>query len=123
MAKWSLSVCISVTVFLKLFGLPPIATVPIAALVMFAAGYAFQRSIGNDFVDQPQHVQFVLYIGLALAITGLNAVVFGPDPRGIESAASFATYQVGPLRIDATRLHAAVKAPRVDHRAMGVVAV
>ncbi len=94
----------------KLFGLPPIATVPIAALVMFAAGYAFQRSIGNDFVDQPQHVQFVLYIGLALAITGLNAVVFGPDPRGIESAASFATYQVGPLRIDATRLHAAAAA-------------
>jgi branched-chain amino acid transport system permease protein len=92
----------------KLFGLPPAATVPIAMVTMFAAGYLFQRLIGNDFVDKPQHVQFVFYIGLALAITGLNAVVFGPDPRGIESADSFAVYQIGFLRVDATRLRAAV---------------
>ena len=94
----------------RYFGLPPAASVPIAMVVMFGAGYLFQRLIGNDFVDQPQHVQFVLYIGLALVITGLNAIIFGPDPRGIDSAASFATYRIGPVRIDASRLHAAVAA-------------
>jgi branched-chain amino acid transport system permease protein len=94
----------------KFFGLPPVATVPVAMVAMFAAGYLFQRLIGNDFVDKPQHAQFVLYIGLALTITGLNAILFGPDPRGIDSAASFAVYQVGSLRIDASRLHAAVAA-------------
>jgi branched-chain amino acid transport system permease protein len=94
----------------KWFGLPPFATVPIAMVTMFGAGYVFQRLIGNDFVDKPQHVQFVLYIGLALAITGMNAIIFGPDPRGIESAASFAAYQIGPVRVDASRLHAAVAA-------------
>ena len=73
-------------------GLSPIATVPIATVVMFAFGYGFQRLLGNDFVGQPQHVQFVLYIALALIITGLHAVIFGPDPRGIQSAASFAVY-------------------------------
>ena len=91
----------------KYAGLSTAATVPVAMLVMFAAGYAFQRAIGNDFVDRPQHVQFVLYIALALIITGVHAIVFGPDPRGIQSAASFAVYKIGWLRIDATRLHAA----------------
>jgi branched-chain amino acid transport system permease protein len=91
-------------------GFPEALTVPVATALMFAFGYGFQRVIGNDFVDKPQHVQFVLYIGLALVITGMHAILFGPDPRGIQSDAGFVTYQVGPLRIDAVRLHAAAAA-------------
>lgn len=94
----------------KFAGLPPFAAVPVAMLLLFAVGYAFQRAIGNAFLSKPQHVQFVLYIGIALAITGLHAVVFGPDPRGIQSAASFDVYRAGPVRIDAVRLHAALAA-------------
>jgi branched-chain amino acid transport system permease protein len=94
----------------KFTGLPPFAAVPVAMLLLFTLGYAFQRAIGNAFVSKPQHVQFVLYIGIALAITGLHAVVFGPDPRGIQSAASFDVYRAGPVRIDAVRLHAALAA-------------
>lgn len=94
----------------KFVGMPPAATVPIALVTMFAVGYVFQRLLGNDFVDKPQHIQFVFYIGLALAIIGLNAMIFGPDPRGIESEASFAVYVLGPLRVDAARLHAATAA-------------
>lgn len=92
----------------QLSGLSPLATLPIAMLGLFVFGYVFQRLLGNAFVSQPQHVQFVLYIGLALAITGLHAVLFGPDPRGIQSAASFDVYRIGSLRVDAVRLHAAV---------------
>ncbi len=92
----------------KYAGLSPIATVPVAMISMFALGYGFQRALGNAFVDRPQHIQFVLYISLAMIITGLHAVIFGPDPRGIQSAASFAVYRVGPLRLDAVRLHAAL---------------
>jgi branched-chain amino acid transport system permease protein len=94
----------------KLCGLPPALSVPIATVLMFGLGYAFQRAIGNKFVDRPQHVQFVLFISLALIITGLNASIFGPDPRAIESAASFDVYKLGKLRIDAARLHAAAGA-------------
>jgi branched-chain amino acid transport system permease protein len=94
----------------KYLGLPPLASVPVAMLAMFLFGYAFQRVVGNGFVDKPQHVQFVLYVGLALVITGIHAILFGPDPRGIESADSFATYTIGPLRIDAARLRAAIAA-------------
>jgi branched-chain amino acid transport system permease protein len=90
--------------------LPAVAAVPVAMLVMFALGYAFQRAVGNDFVRKPQHVQFVLFIALALIITGMHAIVFGPDPRGIDSADSFAVYRLGPWRLDAVRLHAAAGA-------------
>ena len=91
----------------KCAGLSPAATVPIAMLGMFALGYGFQRALGNQFVDRPQHIQFLLYISVAMIITGLHAVIFGPDPRGIQSDASFAVYRLGPLRLDAVRLHAA----------------
>jgi branched-chain amino acid transport system permease protein len=94
----------------KFSGLPPLAAVPIATLVMFMAGYLFQRAIGNDFVDQPQHIQFVFYIGLGLTITGLHAVIFGPDPRGIQDAMSFVSYRIGLFRVDASRLNAAAAA-------------
>ena len=94
----------------KWAGLSPMASVPLAMAVMFAFGYGFQRVIGNRFVDKPQHVQFLLFIALGLIITGLHAIIFGPDPRGIQSAASFAVYRLGWLRIDATRFHAALAA-------------
>lgn len=92
------------------FGLPAWAGVPIAGAAMFLAGYAFQRFFGNRFVERPQHIQFVLYIGLGLTITGLQAMIFGPDPRGIQDMSGFATYNLGPLRLDAVRLHAAAAA-------------
>lgn len=91
-------------------GLPVALSVPLAMILMFALGYFFQRSLGNKFIGKPQHVQFVLYISLALIITGLHAIIFGPDPRGIQSAASFSVYRIGPVRVDATRLHAALAA-------------
>jgi branched-chain amino acid transport system permease protein len=91
-------------------GLSVVASVPVAAIVMFALGYGFQRALGNGFVDRPQHVQFVLYIALSLIITGVHAIVFGPDPRGIQDAAGLAVYRIGWLRIDATRLQAAAAA-------------
>ena len=97
-------------VFWKYAGLPPAVSVPIATVLMFGFGYLFQRGVGNSFVDRPQHVQFVLYIALALIITGVHAVIFGPDPRSIQNASSFAIYRIAGLRIDATRLHAALAA-------------
>jgi branched-chain amino acid transport system permease protein len=91
-------------------GLSPLASLPITVALTFAFGYGFQLAIGNDFVSRPQHVQFVLYIGLGLAITGLHAMIFGPDPRAIQGEAGFDVYRIGFLRVDAVRLHAAAVA-------------
>lgn len=94
--------------FWKLTGLPALAALPIAAALLFGAGYAFQRTVANRFVEAGQHVQFILFIGLALMITGANAMLFGPDPRPIQSDASFEVYRAGFLRLDAVRAQAAL---------------
>ena len=91
-------------------GLSQIVSVPLAIMLMFALGYGFQRAIGNDFVNRPQHIQFLLYIAVALIITGIHASVFGPDPRSIDAPSSLRMYRIFHLRIDATRLHAAAGA-------------
>lgn len=93
--------------FWKATGLSPVAAVPLAALVLFILGYAFQRFIGNRFLDAPPHFQFILFIALALVITGVHAMLFGPDPRGVQSASLFEVYRVAGLRLDAVRAHAA----------------
>ncbi len=86
----------------------PLYAVPLAAALLFAFGYLFQRFVANRFVEAPQHMQFILFIAVALMITGLHAVFFGPDPRGIQSDASFRVYRLGWLRFDEVRTHAAI---------------
>jgi branched-chain amino acid transport system permease protein len=90
--------------------IPPWMIAPAAALALFALGYALQRSIVNAFINRPQHAQFILFIALALIITGLHLVLFGPDSRPIETIESMQSYSVGPLRLDVVRSQAAVMA-------------
>jgi branched-chain amino acid transport system permease protein len=89
-------------------GLPaPVAAV-VAATVLFVAGYWLQRLVVQHFVARPEHVQFILFIGIALVVTGLHLMLFGPDARAAESDLSFAVLRLGPLNIDVVRLQAAV---------------
>jgi branched-chain amino acid transport system permease protein len=89
---------------------PPWSLAPFAALVLFLLGYALQRGIVNAFIDRPQHAQFILFIALALIITGLHLVLFGPDPRSVQVADSLRSYVVGPFRLDVVRTQAALGA-------------
>jgi branched-chain amino acid transport system permease protein len=90
--------------------LPPWMLAPFAALLLFLIGYALQMGIVNAFIDRPQHAQFILFIAFALVITGLHLVLFGPDPRSIQSADSLRSYVVGPFRLDVVRTQAALGA-------------
>jgi branched-chain amino acid transport system permease protein len=94
----------------KAFGLHPLVAVPAAAAALFVFGYGFQRLVANRFVASPQHVQFILFIALALMITGVHAMLFGPDPRAIQHPGSFDVYRIGGLRFDAVRTQAAAAA-------------
>lgn len=85
----------------------PLLAVPAAALLLFALGYLLQFYLVQHFLDRPAHVQFILFIALALVITGAHLVLLGPNPRGIFSPASFEVYAIGPLRLDAVRTQAA----------------
>jgi branched-chain amino acid transport system permease protein len=89
---------------------PPLAAVLPAAALLFAIGYLLQFHLVQHFLARPAHVQFILFIALALVITGAHLVAFGPSPRGIFSLASFEVYEVAGLRLDAVRTQAAVAA-------------
>jgi branched-chain amino acid transport system permease protein len=89
------------------FGLPPLLAMPIAAILGFLFGYALQRYLVSDFMARPQYSQFILFIGLALFITGLHAVVYGPDPQNINAPSTFEVVQIGLLNLDVSRLQAA----------------
>ncbi len=93
-----------------LLGLPAPAAALIAALVMFCFGYGLQIAIVERFMARPQHIQFILFIGIALVITGLHLVAFGPDGHAIDGPITFETIDLGPLSLDLVRVQAAAGA-------------
>lgn len=93
-----------------LFKLPVIASAILAAIVLFVFGYALQRLVIQRFVNRPQHVQFILFIGIALLITGLQLLLFGPDARSSGSDIGFAVVRLGLLNLDLARVQAAAAA-------------
>lgn len=94
----------------ELLQLPLFATIPIAGIVLFVFGVGVQRLLIQPVMDRPIHVQFLLFIGLAFAITGLQAMMFSPTGRSIMSADSFSVYQLFGLRLDAIKAHSGVVA-------------
>lgn len=89
------------------FGLSVLPAAAGTAVAMFGFGYVLQRCLVQGFISRPQHAQFILFIGVALALTGLQLVVFGPDAQTAFSAASFDVIAVGPLSLDRSRVEAA----------------
>ena len=90
--------------------LPPwLLAIPAGALLFFL-GYWLQRLIINAYIDRPQHTQFILFIALALIITGLHVVLFGPDSRPIKDPMTKQSYTLGALRLDKVRAQAALTA-------------
>lgn len=96
-----------------LFGLfhldPLIMLVPIAA-VLFVFGYALQAGLINFFITRPEHSQFLLLIAIAIIITNLLLIFFGPDSQNVQTAYAYESFQVGPLIVDATKLYAGLAA-------------
>ncbi len=85
---------------------PIIMLVPIAA-VMFAFGYVLQKKLINPFVTRPETMQFLLMIAIAIVISNVLLIIFGPDARGVQTSYAYDSYAVGPLIIDATKSYAA----------------
>jgi branched-chain amino acid transport system permease protein len=90
--------------------LPPwLLAIPAGAL-LFVIGYWLQKLVINAYIDRPQHAQFILFISLALIITGLHLVLFGPDPRPIQDPMTLQSYTLGTLRLDKVRTQASLMA-------------
>ena len=91
-------------------GLPPWLLAIPAGAFLFAVGYMLQKLVINAFIERPQHAQFILFISLALVITGLHLVLFGPDSKPIQDMMTMQSYSFGVLRLDKVRTQAAIAA-------------
>jgi len=94
-------------------GITPIPALPLVAALLFVAGYLLQRLLINRFLGASEHVQFLLLLSVAMIITNVLLMVFGPDARNIQLDASFESYSLGPLVLDKVRVLAAVAAALV----------
>jgi branched-chain amino acid transport system permease protein len=88
---------------------PLLLLVPIAA-VLFVFGYVLQLGLINPFVNRPEHSQFLLLVALAIIITNVLLIVFGPDARAVQTAYAFESFQIGPLIVDAAKVYAGIAA-------------
>ena len=88
---------------------PLIMLIPIAA-VLFVFGYALQRGLINRFITQPEHSQFLLMVAIAIILTNVQLIMFGPDARNVQTTYAYDSYQIGRIIIDANKLYAALAA-------------
>ena len=95
--------------FTKL-GIEPVPALPLVAAILFVFGYLLQRFLINRFLGVSEHIQFLLLLSIAIIITNVMMMVFGPDARNIQLDASFESYSIGPLVLDKVRVIAAVTA-------------
>ncbi len=88
---------------------PLILLIPIAA-VLFVFGYVLQRGLINPFITRPEHTQFLLLVALAIIITNTLLIIFGPDARSVQTSYGYASFQIGPMIIDAAKVYAGAAA-------------
>ncbi|MBM3646327.1 MAG: branched-chain amino acid ABC transporter permease [Alphaproteobacteria bacterium] len=88
----------------------PMLSLPLIAILFFAAGYALQRGLISPFINRPEHQQFLLLLAIAILLVNACLAIAGPDLRGVQMEAQFESYELGPLVLDAVRLHAALTA-------------
>jgi branched-chain amino acid transport system permease protein len=93
-------------VLFNALGLDPLVLVAPLAVVLFVLGYALQAAIINPFISRPEHSQFILLVAIAIIITNVLLIVFGPDARSVQTSYSFDSFAIGPLIVDATKVYA-----------------
>ena len=91
-------------------GLDPILSLPLAALLLFIAGYALQATLINRLIGSPEHMQFLLLASIALVLVNLALMVFGPDAQNVQVDYAYDSFAIGTLLIDKTRLIAGAAA-------------
>ena len=89
------------------FGIDPLLALPLVAGVLFVLGYALQRGLLNRYIARPEHEQFLLLLGVAIALTSSMLMGFGPDARNVQLAYAYDSYELGGVLLDKVRVFAA----------------
>jgi len=93
-----------------LFGVDPLLMIVPCAAVLFGFGYVLQGALINRFITRPEHSQFLLMVAIAIIITNIQLIAFGPDARSVQTPYAFDSYQLGRLIVDADKLYGAIAA-------------
>ena len=67
------------------FGVPPLATIPIAAVVLFAIGWGLYRLVIFRIVDRDLFVSLLATFGLSIVLQQLSNEIFGADVQTLET--------------------------------------
>lgn len=90
-------------------GLDPLLSIPLVMLVLFGAGYVYQRTLIQSAVDRSSLLASLLVtFGVALVLRNILVLVFGPDFKSITPAYAFTNIKLGPLTLDVVRVSALV---------------
>ena len=105
----ALSMYAAVLLF-EAFGVDPFLAVAPVALLFFLFGYVFQATVIQPFVTRPDHAQFILLLAVAIILSNLLLIVFGPDARSVRLDYLLESIEIGSLLIDRGKLYAALVA-------------
>jgi branched-chain amino acid transport system permease protein len=89
---------------------PPTLSLPLVAALFFGIGYLLQRGLIQPFIARPEHQQFLLLLAVGTLLANACLAIAGPDSRTVQLDSQFDSYEVGPLVLDAVRVHAAAVA-------------
>jgi branched-chain amino acid transport system permease protein len=97
-------------VLFRYFGIDPLITLPIAAVVLFGFGYLLQDWVVRRVAHLADHMQFLLMAAVAVILISACLMAFGGDAQGVQVGYALESYRIGPLIVDKVRLVAGAAA-------------
>ena len=88
-------------------GIDPLLSIPLVMLVLFGAGYAYQRTLIQSAVERSSLLASLLVtFGVALVLRNVLVLVCGPDFKSITPADAFTNIKLGAITLDVVRVSA-----------------
>jgi len=84
----------------------PFLSLPVSMALLFAMGYAVQRTVINQIMRAPLLATFLLTFGLEILIVNLLSYFFRADTRSVTMPYSGTGFALGPVRVPYVRLYA-----------------
>jgi len=92
------------------FGIDPLVSVPLAAILLFVVGYYLQQVVISRVSHLPDHMQFLLLAGIAIILVNACLVGFGPDNQRAQVTYALDSFALGEVIVDKTKIYAAIAA-------------
>jgi branched-chain amino acid transport system permease protein len=85
-------------------GLPPLATVPVAAVVLYGVGWLLYRAVIYRVVDQDLFISLLATFGLSILLQQVANEVFGANVRTLDSGLGTLSFIDGQISVAEVKL-------------------